>query len=873
MRKSLKKVELDKSKQGEHYNISSLYKQIHSSTFLKNPFDDLYVSFAEARSTHMLTTKVNKDTFVDQLDETSMDLQVRSRIVKEQLNSLSKMTLQIGRKLETPVMAQKDAETQNVSDGAPAHSASTPHKIQQIVQQWQSFLSDQPFFATAAQTSLNKILPKTLPFTSGHTISSHFTMPIPSPHPSETITTQDFFSSLPSLFWNQDTEKPSFVRNLTFAASGQLVPHGLPQNAPLFDPKEPNIPLSESVLSVLRNISIDGTEIELLDERRGKEREFDEERWNQHKPDYHNEEMPDHLASDSEKDTKIGDESDGWSDFEEPSFFSPTLAFHQPDTSDSPHPTILRDDDGNQGDGTETVMASTQHPLSVHSEHGVVAPLPDITPIFQNLSFLTFSQLAKLRVVPPTSRGRTTKQTNPSAFLISEEKLDLVIARESGKRGQNGEVFSFPLSEPHTLLSASFTLPLLLASSTLSNTLPTNQPQPTLHNHQAISPSSLIPSTPTLTSRIVPSLSTLADANAPPHFLSCPFCLPNGSASFHMHTKHKQPANHSFSFLNSLSFPSQPLSSFPSLALSSLSFSIHPKPFPDTPDPLSPSELPLHQSTLPLLPHHLLLSTPLDARTDAVENAPDFSDSPSPTFGQNVFLDEEDEMMDETDIAADAELVSFLHNTQLNPARHVPPSSASHTAFSTLPSLTVPSLAMSAGGVGQGMGIEGVLGGFLAQMGEEESEYTQRDTTGMMQTVEDWLLSDNSKTKRGKKKNEPDSELSSHSLPITQLEHVLSIAHSDCGSFPSFPAHVSQNTARNAPNAAIVPVRPSSDVGTKNKMTAQECFALFVHTAHHFNTRVILQQHLDEGESQPARQMGIGRAKEKEWVDLFLDDV
>lgn len=112
-RVGFKKIEIKRTNAGETYSISTVYKNVTSSSFIKNPFEKVYIQLTQAP---LLGLESNGEHFhaePSDLDKASMNVIVRSKIIKEQINTLSKMTKEAERKIEMPKSSNKNDKSKS----------------------------------------------------------------------------------------------------------------------------------------------------------------------------------------------------------------------------------------------------------------------------------------------------------------------------------------------------------------------------------------------------------------------------------------------------------------------------------------------------------------------------------------------------------------------------------------------------------------------------------------------------------------------------------------------------------------------------------------------------------------------------------------
>ena len=101
----LKKIELKHTTDGQVFGITEVYKRVTTTT-IRNPFENVYLQVSQAPFKQHSGGQARPQD----LDEASMSVLVRSRIVKEQIHTLSKMTLDAEKRIEGQKHASKDSQ-------------------------------------------------------------------------------------------------------------------------------------------------------------------------------------------------------------------------------------------------------------------------------------------------------------------------------------------------------------------------------------------------------------------------------------------------------------------------------------------------------------------------------------------------------------------------------------------------------------------------------------------------------------------------------------------------------------------------------------------------------------------------------------------
>ncbi|KAA6388528.1 MAG: hypothetical protein EZS28_015945 [Streblomastix strix] len=101
-RVGLKKIEVVRTSLGEKFSISAAFRKTSSAAFLKNPFDSMYVQIAHSTLKESLQPERTPETIPEELELATLSLQLRTKILREQMNSLSKQTQLAERKMELP---------------------------------------------------------------------------------------------------------------------------------------------------------------------------------------------------------------------------------------------------------------------------------------------------------------------------------------------------------------------------------------------------------------------------------------------------------------------------------------------------------------------------------------------------------------------------------------------------------------------------------------------------------------------------------------------------------------------------------------------------------------------------------------------------
>ena len=135
----LKKIEFRKTSSGNSFGISDVFRRASTVTFLKNPFESVYLQLSQAQFLDRNDPHQTVLARPQDLDDASVSVLLRSRIIKEQINTLSKMTQEAERRIEAP----KHTFKQNRN----ATYASNPDFIQ-------SFCSHLFFFSLSVNVSL-----------------------------------------------------------------------------------------------------------------------------------------------------------------------------------------------------------------------------------------------------------------------------------------------------------------------------------------------------------------------------------------------------------------------------------------------------------------------------------------------------------------------------------------------------------------------------------------------------------------------------------------------------------------------------------------------------------------------------------------------
>ena len=115
-RVGLKKIELKNTSSGQVFGISDAFRKVASTTIIRNPFDNIYVQLAQAPFHSGTDNTKELHARPQDLDEASMSVLVRARIIKEQINTLSKMTQEAERRIEVPLTTQKDGKGKSQTD-------------------------------------------------------------------------------------------------------------------------------------------------------------------------------------------------------------------------------------------------------------------------------------------------------------------------------------------------------------------------------------------------------------------------------------------------------------------------------------------------------------------------------------------------------------------------------------------------------------------------------------------------------------------------------------------------------------------------------------------------------------------------------------